>query len=276
MPNFSNFLELLLKLTVANYIKRLLSIEEYSFSLEEIIDAIGKTEISAKSELSRLIEKNEITSLRKGFYLIITPRYSSSGKLPTQLYSEKLFKYLERKYYLGLYTAAKIHGAGHQQAQRDYIMIERPKLNDIKKTNYDIRFLTTSHWPKKNILTKKADAGYYNISSPALTIVDLIQHQTKLGGMNRILTIIEELTEELAESDLKSLLSWYPNRSTIQRLGYILSYIGVDWNYLGQISDHIMSNKYYPVLLCPMSNQKPGAVDNEWKVDVNFNLESDL
>jgi len=36
----------------------------------------------------------EVANLRKGFYLIITPRYSSAQKLPIQLYSEKLFNYL--------------------------------------------------------------------------------------------------------------------------------------------------------------------------------------
>ncbi|MCD4696723.1 MAG: type IV toxin-antitoxin system AbiEi family antitoxin [Bacteroidales bacterium] len=42
----------------------------------------------------------------------------------------------------------------------------------------------------------------FKISSPALTAVDLIHYQTKLGGLNRMLAILEELSEEINENDL--------------------------------------------------------------------------
>ena len=73
-------------MTINQYIKKLLSVEEYSFSLDEIRVQSEKTEVSLKRELDRLIKKGEITNLRKGFYLIITPRYSTSQKLPIQPY----------------------------------------------------------------------------------------------------------------------------------------------------------------------------------------------
>ncbi|MFO7865074.1 MAG: hypothetical protein R6U85_13830, partial [Salinivirgaceae bacterium] len=76
------------------YIKYLLSIECYSFSVDEIVKATDGTRNSLKFELHRLSEKGEVINLRKGFYLIITPRYSSAKKLPIQLYCEKLFNYL--------------------------------------------------------------------------------------------------------------------------------------------------------------------------------------
>lgn len=38
---------------------------------------------------------------------------------------------------------------------------------------------------------------------------------------------------------------------------------------------YLKSIKYYSVLLSPKSTQKPGAVSNRWKVDVNIKLESD-
>ncbi len=276
VPKIGTFLEILLKLIVAEYIKKLLSIEEYSFSLQELKKEIDKTEIQLKRELDRLIEKGEIVNLRKGFYLIITPRYSSVKKLPIQLYCEKLFKYLNRKYYVALFSAAKFHGASHQQVQHEYILTEKPKFNNISKNNIDIRFFTTSNWVNKNIQIKKSDAGIYKISSPALTITDLIQHQNKLGGINRMLAIIEELTEELKESDLHELLSWYPNKSTLQRFGFLLEEIGINEEMQELIFVNLKSSKIFPVLLSPKSNEKPGAVDNRWKVDVNIKLESDL
>ncbi len=276
MPKNSSLLKKILKLRIYKYIQELLADEEYSFSLKEIIETTDKSEASVKSELSRLVEKKEIVNLRKGFYLILTPRYARSEKLPIQLYCEKLFKYLNRKYYLGLYTAAKIHGASHQQIQGDYMLVNKTKFGNIKKQNFDIRFFTSTCWPSKNIQPKKSDAGIYYLSSPALTLVDLIRHQTKIGGINRMLATIEELSEELEEGDLIDLLSWYPYKSTLQRLGFLLDEL-TDTNSLAEILyEYLISIKYYPVLLSPKTSQKPGAAGNKWKVDINIKLEHDL
>lgn len=263
-------------MTIANYIKQCLSVEEYSFSLNELQTVLDKSEISIKSELSRLIEKKTIVNLRKGFYLIIPPRYSKQGLLPIQLYIEKLFKYLNRNYYLGFYSAAKFHGASHQQTQRDYLMTEKPKLNDIMKNTFDIRFFTTSKWSNKNLLDRKSDAGIFKISSPALTAVDLIHHQTKLGGLNRMLAILEELSEEINQNDIAELLTWYPHKSTLQRFGFLLEEVDADKHLSTQIKKHLKKSTFFPVLLSPKTGQKPGAVDNFWKVAINIKLESDL
>ncbi len=258
------------------YIKYLLSIESYSFSLDEVAQATTGSSNSLKFELLRLSDKGEILNLRKGFYLIITPRYSSAKKLPIQLYCEKLFNYLNKNYYLGLFSAAKFHGAGHQQVQRDYLITEKPKLNNISKNTLDIRFFTATQWSEKNIQQMKSDAGIFKLSSPALTIVDLIHHQTKLGGINRMIATIEELTEELTESDLTELLSWYPNKSTLQRFGFLLEELDIKEEFQEMIYSELKTKIFFPVLLSPNSKEKPGAVDNKWKVDVNVKLESDL
>ncbi len=263
-------------MTVSEYIKELQAQEQYSFSLDEVNEISHNSETATKKELDRLVEKNDIINFRKGFYLIIPPRYSKQGKIPVQLYINKLFKSLNRNYYLGLYSAAKFHGASHQQSQQEYIMTEKPKMGDIKKPNLNTRFFTTSTWSNKNIQERKSDAGYFKISSPALTSIDLIHHQSKLGGINRMLAVLEELIEVITLDDIKKLLSWYPHKSSLQRLGFIFSELEAE-NYLtDSILNHLKQGKFFPVLLSPKSDQKPGAVNNPWKVDTNIKLESDL
>jgi len=263
-------------MNVSEYIKKLLSYEEYSFSTDELYKKIDKNKIAIKSELSRLIEKQEVINVRKGFYIILTPRYSNFKKLPIQLYCDKLFNYLSRDYYLAFYTAAKLHGAGHQQIQQDYVMTGIPKLNDIHRNSIDIIFLTSSRWPKDNIINKKSDAGIYKISSPALTIADLIQYQNSLGGINRMLAIIEELAESMEEQDVVKLMNNYSQKSTLQRFGFLLDEIGGYEQFSEFIYEKLLTGGFYPVLLNPKSDEKPGAVNNRWKVDVNIKLDSDL
>ena len=258
------------------YINYLSSVEEYSFSLEEIIQNTSGVGTSLKFELRRIAEKGQIFNLRKGFYLIIPPRYSSVEQLPIQLYAEKLFKYLNRKYYIGLHTAAKLHGASHQQSQKDYFITEAPKLNTIKKKNYNIQFFTTKEWPANNILSKKSDAGTYKVSSPTLTFIDLIHHHNKIGGLNRILASLEELAEEMSENEMLELISWYKHKSTLQRAGFLLEELSAEKILADIIYNELKQQAYYPALLSPMKDQKPGSSNNRWKIVVNKKLESDL
>lgn len=269
-------LEIFLKMKVSEYIRQLLSFEEYSFSLEEVLAKSSKNQTAVRRELNRLVEKKEIINLRKGFYLIIPPRYSCAEKLPLQLYAEKLFTYLNRNYYIGLYSAAKIHGASHQQIQRDYLIIETPMLNPIRKKNFDIQFHTSGKWPNNNIEKRKSDAGTYHVASPALTFIDLIHHHTKIGGLNRMLASLEELTEELLEWDLQALLEWYEIKSTLQRTGFLLEELLGSNCFSDMIFEKLTQKSFYPVLLSPNKSEKPGHVNNRWKIDINLLLESDL
>lgn len=261
---------------LSDFIKERLSLEEYSFSKDELHLISKKEKSKLTTDLSYLVKKGDIISLRKGFYLIIPPRYSKFGKLPLELYVDKLFKFIDRPYYVGLYSAAKFHGASHQQIQRAYIVTVKPTLLDITKKGNEIHFFTTSKWPSKNIVEKKSDAGIFKISSPALTAVDVIHHHNKLGGMNRMMSFLEELSEEITKNDIEELLSWYPYKSTLQRFGFLLEELQVEKTLLEPIKQHLKKAKYFPVLLSPKSEQKAGGVNNDWKVDINSKLESDL
>ena len=276
VPYLGTFGILLLKMNVSEYIKHLQSIEEYAFSLEELVINCNKTAISLKRELAKLVEKKEIINIRKEFYLIIPPRYAKQQKLPIQLYVEKLLKNIGKTYYLGLYTSAKFHGANHQQAQQEYIITEKAALRNINKGAVSIKFFTSSVMPSKNIIEKKSDAGLFKISSPALTAIDLIHYQTKLGGLNRMLAILEELSEEITLQDVTDLLSWYTNKSSIQRFGFLMEHLQANKEIIIILKEYFKNKKYYPVLLSPKTHTKPGAVNNYWKVDINIKLENDL
>ena len=216
------------------------------------------------------------TKLHRLTYIIIPPRYSKLSVIPLELYVNKLFVHLGKPYYIGLYSAAQLHGAAHQQAQTEYIITEGTRMLDIHKKNIAINFFLTSNWPQANIVQKRSDAGYFNVSDPLLTIVDLIYHQRKLGGINRMLANIEELLEEVEGSEMNSLLQWYPHKSVLQRLGFLMDYVNPKNDLLEPLIVYLERHGFYPVLLNTSDKIKPGAVDNKWKVDVNLALESDI
>ncbi len=261
---------------LSSFIKDRLSSEQYAFSREEYMAYSEKDSSSIGTDLAYLSEKKEILALRKGFYLIIPPRYSKLGVIPLELYAHKLFESLNKPYYIGLYSAARLHGAAHQQTQIDYIVTQGSRMLDIRKKAIALDFFLTKNWPKTNIVQKKSDAGYFNVSDPLLTIVDLLYHQRKLGGINRMLANIEELLEEATQGQVNSLLQWYPHKSVIQRLGFLIEYIAPENDLLNSIYEYLKKQPFYPVLLNTSDKNKPGSVDNRWKVDVNMKLDSDI
>jgi len=263
--------------SLSDFIKERLSFEEYAFTWDELIEGVsGKPESLIRNDLYYAVSNGNVVSLRHKFYLIIPPRYSHSAKLPVELYIDKLFNFLHRNYYLGLYSAARYYGASHQQIQKEYILHDKSPLLSVSKGAVKLDFFTVSNWPEKNILNRKGDAGMFKISSPSLTAVDLLYHQTKIGGFNRTLSILEELIEEVEVSDVIDLLSWYPQRSVLQRFGFLLNQYDSKSEPAELIYNYLSLQKFYPVLLSPKSNQKPGSVNNRWKVDVNIKMESDL
>jgi len=261
---------------VAEYIRTLQSYEEYSFSWEEVLEKCNSPESTIRKELVRLAKKNEILNLRKGFYIIISPRYQNFGRIPLQLYVNKLFKYLEKDYYVGLLSATAVYGASHQRIQQDYIITIPPDLRDLEKGKTKLRFFKTEIWPKNNIIEKKSDAGNYKISSPALTAIDLVHHHKKIGGINRILANLQEMASEISNEDLEQLLSWYPHKSTLQRFGYLMEQLKVSESILDEIFKCLNKGAFYSILLTPKKGLKAGKTGNRWKVDANIKLENDL
>ncbi|WP_136468971.1 type IV toxin-antitoxin system AbiEi family antitoxin domain-containing protein [Flagellimonas onchidii] len=261
---------------LSSFVKDKLSSEQYAFSRAEYITYSGKNSNAVTTDLAYLSKKKEILALRKGFYLIIPPRYSKLGIIPLELYVHKLFEHLNKAYYVGLYSAARLHGAAHQQTQIDYVITQGSRMLDIRKKAIALDFFLTKNWPQANIVQRKSDAGYFNVSDPLLTIADLLYHQRKLGGINRMLANIEELLEEVTQGQVNSLLQWYPHKSVLQRLGFLLEYIAPQNNQLDPIYEYLMKQQFYPVFLNTADKNKPGSVDNRWKVDVNMKLESDI
>ena len=91
-----------------------------------------------------------------------------------------------------------------------------------------------------------------------------------------MVTVLEELSEEIVETDIQSLLTWYGNIATLQRMGYLLDTLGVHPSFAEMLYGNLGDKKIYPVLLSPRPGEKPGSARNRWKVDANVTFESDL
>lgn len=256
------------------YIDSIRSVGRYSFTLEELQNEFNISYRALKQNLYRLKSKNQIAQVRQGFYVIIPPEYSNQGMLPAYLFIDDLMKSLNKPYYVGLLSAAALHGAAHQQPMEYFVIVQTPAPRSIHNKKLKISFFSKSSWEQGDIVKKTTDAGYINVSSPELTALDLLNYTHKIG-LNRATTVLQELAQNMKVSVLVRTASRYQSTPVIQRLGYILDKILGEEKLAGSLQKVLKSRTVVPVFLSTR-NDKNGAIDDTWKVIKNIEIESDL
>lgn len=245
----------------------------YSFSLHELKLSFELSDKAINQTLFRLKNKGKIAMVRKGFYAIITPEYSKTGMLPPHLFIDDLMKSLGRPYYVGLFSAAALYGAAHQQPMEYYVITEKPALRNIKSQKLIINFFVKKDWSEADIVQKKTDAGYINVSTPELTALDLITYGN--FGINRVFTVLEELVEEMKPNALTRTSLNYSQTTSIQRLGYMVDKEIGDEKLAIALKKALKDRKKYPIPLLKNTNNQ-GILNTDWNIIKNTELESDL
>ncbi len=244
----------------------------FTFTLDELRKNLDKSDIALQRSLARLTRAKKITSVRPGFYLIVPIEYSRSGTLPPIMFIDDLMGNLKRKYYVGLLSAAQLHGSAHHQPQEFYTVVQRPSLRPIKKNGIKMNFVVKGNFIEAGIIKKKTSTGYVNVSNPEMTILDLVSYEKRAGGLNRIVAIMEGLKNELHPGALLKVCSETRKTSVLQRLGYLLEMIGA--NELSPVIREVLSKrKTFPVFLSRNREMGSYATGNDWKVMVNMEID---
>jgi predicted transcriptional regulator of viral defense system len=257
-----------------NFLHTIRAHGRYSFTLEDLKKEFGLPYSTIKQTIYRLKIKTRIAQIRQGFFVIIPPEYSVLEILPTVMFIDSMMTYLGKPYYIGLLSAAALHGAAHQQPMTDFIVTQTPAPRNIRNKKLKITFFAKKTLLNEGIIQKKTPAGYINVSSPELTAFDLLEN-IKSFGINRITTILQELYEEMRPYRLSRIAKLINNKTNIQRLGYILDTVVNDEKLTNSLYKVLSKTSFSPVPLSPQKGRK-GQIDSKWKIIVNMQIESDL
>lgn len=257
------------------YLDHLRSKGRYTFTGDEVISEFSLSGEAYQKVIQRLSNKDRISRLRQNFYLIIPPEYASRQTLPLGFFVDDLMKFLKRDYYVGLVTAAMYHGAAHQQPQTHFVVTKPPYLRPIKNRQQNIVFCLKKEWNTDFIKKQKTDAGYFNISSPAQTALDLVFYSDRIGGINRASTILAELIVELKPEFMAKTAESFPQTTTLQRLGYLLENVLQETNLAEALFSSLKNRNYYPAQLNSKTGSENQKAPNRWKIIPNMNVEVD-
>lgn len=260
--------------TVNQYLEELVRSGQFYFVLDELADHLGHKKNSVSVSLSRLAKNGKVQMIRKGFGIITA---NTNGPLDPSFFLDAMMKYLEAKYYVGLLNAAAYKGASHQ-AVMTYTVVTDKFLKPVKLKGLTIDFITKKHFEDITEIEKVGGrGGYYYISSPELTAVDLIRFPKKSGQLSNIATVLSELIETINYEKLKSISEKGRTPiASLQRLGYILDVILGEKNLSDCIYKVLVKRKMQMVpLSLGKSASKETAVDKKWNLKINTRVEPD-
>lgn len=252
----------------------------YTFSLDEVKEAFPSFSSDYFSTaLNRLVAQGIIITPARGFYVIIPTEYALTGVVDPTFFVDPMMEFLKRKYYIGLLNAAEFYGAAHQRPQTFTVVHSYPEIR-IKKSdrsNIHFVFVCRKTIDDKLIVQHRSRLGTLNVSSAELTAIDLIANEEKVGGLNRVCSVLNDLADSCDFDKVDNSFYSIYSISIYQRLGYIMEKILGETTHADRIYQSIKQSGCR-MRIIPFKTGKPTEgflPDNRWKVIENQEIDID-
>ncbi len=251
-----------------DFVEKRLSQGKFTFSLDELEAEFPKrTEKALKSALSRIVAKGKVVRVHHLFYVIVPPEFRAKGILPPVYFISDLMKFLGRRYYVSLLSAAALHGAAHQQPQEFFVSIEAPPLRAKRMAGLSLDFVVTRAIPEALVIKMKTPAGFVKVSNPILTLSDLLEFPKRAGGWERVLEVAEELSENVTPEMITKPFIEHAKSVTLQRLGFLWEY-HLSRKSLSEGLWAAIGQRQFFALEWPLERTLTNASGNRWRLRI--------
>lgn len=247
----------------------------YGFDRSKVETALPVSTAAVGKALKRLADKGRVKRIRKGFHAIVPIEYATQGIPPFDWYIDDLMHSLNQPYYIGLLSAAALHGAAHQQVQQLQIVVPRQE-RPLELPGLSIRFFKKLDFATTPLQSRKGHSGMLPVSSPEATAFDLVRYSRHIGGLDVVLTVLSELAESLDPTKLAAASATESETAQIQRLGWLLDRL--DQTTLADaLRASLPTSKPLPrAALDPGAPRTGPITGNRWRILENAQPEADL
>ena len=246
---------------------------KYTFSRQDIAAAGQRSDVAFEAAVRRLKKQRRLASPRRGFFVVVPAEYREAGCLPASWFIDDLMRFIGQPYYVGLLSAAGIHGAAHQQPMVFQVVTDRPTRGG-RAGRVRIEFRMSRYVDDAPAVEIQTETGFMRVSTPEVTAYDLVRFPAAAGHLNNVATVLGELAEKLDAAKLAELAPGYaaPN---VQRLGYLLDLVGQP-DLSEPLSQSLEQRRRRPVLLAPGEAANGEQPDDRWRVIPNVAVEADI
>ncbi len=245
----------------------------YTLTRDEARGALGASEEGLKKAVQRLVAKRRLAVPRRGFFVIVPIEYRDAGAPPASWFIDPLMKFHGRPYYVGLLSAAALHGAAHQQPQ-EFQVVTDAQLRPAVAGRARIRFFRKRHLERTRTMSVKTETGAMTVSTPEATALDLLRYLAPAGHLGSVATVLAELAERLEPQRLLDAARAEGDVSAAQRLGYLLELVGAGEVAAG-LAEWIAAERARLVPLRADRSSRRGRKDARWRVVVNEKVEAE-
>ena len=258
---------------IAEFVDELPANGRYTFSRAELQQHFRKSDAAIKLALHRLQQKGRIVSPRRGFYVVVPEEYKHSGAPPPAWFIDALMKDWQSEYYVGLLSAAEIHGAAHQRPQEFQVVADKVH-RAIEISRYRIRFFKKWNVKDVPVMEQKTPTGYMRVSTPEATALDLIRYYENVGYYGNVITVLSELADVMTAQRLVSAAKSGVELAVVQRLGYFFELL--DKSKLADSLHDWLSTKAPRVTALRTDLDSQGSpLNSRWKLYINEQVEVD-
>jgi len=212
---------------VGEWLDRWQSLGRYTFTRADVEREFGEW-TNVRRILNRLQREHRVVLVKNGFYVIVPPEYRQQGAPPASWFVDSLMDYLGQPYYVGLLTAAAVHGASHHRPQKFQVVTHR-YIREIEAGRVRVECIQNADLDQTPTQEKRTETGYMRVSTPEGTALDLVRYPDRVGGMGNVATVLTELAEVLDTGKLVEALragDLAVSPVYLQRLGYLLEQAG--------------------------------------------------
>ena len=259
----------------------LLARGQHVIDVEGVTRLTGAPERDATSTMSRLRRAGQFFAPTDGLYIAIPPEYASWGSVPAMDFIVPLMEKLNRQYYVGLLSAAELHGAAHQRPQVFQSMVDK-QVKDRDFGRVRLRFYTRRKIERVPTILRNSATGQVRVATPEVTALDLVSRTGDAGGLNNVATVVGELAleERLTAVALADVARLFP-RSSLRRLGWLLDLVAgeADTAELAASLEQVLAGRSRPsraVDLLDPAGPRRGITSSRWDLVENTAVEPDL
>lgn len=260
------------KLPLSRWVEQLQSQGRYTFTRGEAEAKTGRSFVAAQSALRRLKEQSRIVSPRRGFYVVVPPEYRTAGSPPASWFVDDLMRFLKQPYYVGLLSAAAIHGAAHEQPMVFQVITSKP-IREMHAGRVVLRFSMNRKAEQMPLIDVQTETGSMRVATPETTAFDLVRYPAAAGHLSNAATVLAELAERV-DVDALAALAPLVRMPDVQRLGYLLEAVG-EHRLANPLADWLRTRSPRVVPLRP-GTPTDATPDRRWHVLPNEKLELDL
>jgi predicted transcriptional regulator of viral defense system len=246
----------------------------YFLTREQALGALGISDQALRKAVRRLVAKRRLAVPRRGFFVIVPVEYRVAGAPPPSWFIDDLMEFLGQPYYVGLLSAAALHGAAHHQPQ-EFQVVTNKQVRSVAAGRARIRFFQKLHLERTATIEMKTETGTMRVATPEATALDLLRYVERVGHLGNVATVLAELAEKIDAERLAQAARTESELPTAQRLGHVLEQVGAR-ETASELAAWIEERRPRFVPVRSDRSVKRARRDTRWRVLVNEKIEAEV